>query len=192
MLESFYDRLISCAVTKNLISNEEKTLYKYGLKILTQSILNVIGVIIAGILLGMLKESLVMFASFFVLRKFMGGLHLDKFTYCYISSLLIHIFGLLYVKQPWLIPKEIFIILLILSVVSVLCLAPVEHPNKRHTNKEKKVYKLIACTSSVFLCLVSILAILSQNFIWVGSSIGISLIISSTLMCIGKVVLSFK
>lgn len=192
MIEKVCDKIIGILITKNFILEDDKELYIYALKITIQSVLNVFAVVITGVLLGMLKESIMMFISFFVLRKFIGGLHLDKYIYCFISSQMIHLVGLLLVKKQWLIENEVFIIILLLSVILILLIAPVTHPNKSISSKERRVFKGISIISALLLSSVSILTIIDLDFLWVGYSIGTSLVISSLLMCIGEIILFFK
>ena len=102
MMESVYSNILDLMVTKGYISKENQDLYLYAMKVLFRSIINMTALFVTGIALGLLKESIFMFLSFFVLRKFAGGLHSDKYITCFVSSLFISIGGLLLIKNTWL------------------------------------------------------------------------------------------
>jgi len=187
MILKIYDKIIDYLVEKRYLSDEDKELYTYALKITIQGVLNIVLIFLLGVFLGMIKESLLLFVVFFLLRKFLGGLHLDKYAFCFISSALIHFVGLLIIKTEWLIQKELFIILLFISFVLITLFSPVAHPNKDISLNEKRVYKIVSVILSIICCLICVITIFVGNYQWVGYSIGTGLIVSCVLMCIGKI-----
>lgn len=189
-MESIYSNILALMVTKGYISKENQDLYLYAMKVLFRSIINMTALFVTGIALGLLKESIFMFLSFFILRKFAGGLHSDKYINCFVSSLFISIGGLLLIKNTWFVSKNIFTIIMLVSASLIVVFSPVKHPNKEISNKEEKIYKVFSSVLSVAICGLSILLIFNEFGVETGYSLGTGLITSSLLMIAGKLKLS--
>ncbi len=186
-MESVYSNILDLMVTKGYISKENQDLYLYAMKVLFRGIINMAALFVTGIALGLLKESIFMFLSFFVLRKFAGGLHSDKYITCFFSSLFISIGGLLLIKNTWFVSKNIFTIIMLLSASLIVVFSPVKHPNKEISNKEEKIYKALSSVLSVAICSLSILLIFNEFGVETGYSLATGLITASILMIAGKI-----
>lgn len=74
-MDMFYKKL-SLYLSKNQnISKDDEELYEYAAKVVTHGIINIFITILIGIFFGMLKECICLFITFFILRKYTGGLH---------------------------------------------------------------------------------------------------------------------
>ncbi len=186
-MESVYSNILDLMVTKGYISKENQDLYLYAMKVLFRSIINMTALFVTGIVLGLLKESIFMFLSFFVLRKFAGGLHSDKYITCFVSSLFISISGLLLIKNAWFVSKNIFTIIMSVSASLIIAFSPVKHQNKKISNKEEKIYKVLSSVLSVVICGLSTLLVFNEFGFETGYSLGTGLITASLLMVAGKV-----
>lgn len=185
-MENVYSNILDLMLTKGYISKENQDLYLYAMKVLFRSIINMTALFVTGIVLGLLKESIFMFLSFFVLRKFAGGLHSDKYITCFLSSLFISIGGLLLIKNTWFVSKNIFTIIMLVSASLIVVFSPVKHPNKEISNKEEKIYKVFSAVLSVIICSLSILLNFNEFGVETGYSLGTGLITASLLMIAGK------
>lgn len=185
-MENVYSNILDLMLTKGYISKENQDLYLYAMKVLFRSIINMTALFVTGIALGLLKESIFMFLSFFVLRKFAGGLHSDKYITCFVSSLFISVGGLLLIKNAWFVSKNIFAIIMLVSASLIVVFSPVKHPNKDISNKEEKIYKAFSAVLSVIICGLSILLIFNEIGVETGYSLGTGLITASLLMIAGK------
>lgn len=185
-MENVYSNILDLMLTKGYISKENQDLYLYAMKVLFRSIINMTALFVTGIVLGLLKESIFMFLSFFVLRKFAGGLHSDKYITCFLSSLFINIGGLLLIKNTWFVSKNIFTIIMLVSASLIVVFSPVKHPNKEISNKEEKIYKVFSAVLSVIICSLSILLNFNEFGVETGYSLGTGLITASLLMIAGK------
>ena len=185
MQKTFYENIISYFIKEECISKEDKDLYIYALKIMLRGITNFIIVITIGLLLGMLTESIVFFASFFLLRKFVGGLHAESYIVCFCSSILLFALGMFAVKYAKC-TSQLFFTLLFVSTVLIICFSPVKNPNKPMNSKEFVVYKKISIITTTILTFISILCFFVHK-----TSIGYSIVFSQTLvtilMILGKI-----
>lgn len=183
-----YNNILELMVTKGYISKENEDLYLYAMKISVQGVINILALFVTGLLLGMLKESIFMFLSFFVLRKFSGGLHADKYITCLISSLFISVVGLILIENHWFVSKNAFFVIMLILNFLIIALSPIEHPNKKILDKERKIYKLIATVFSVTITSISFLLVFNESYIEVGYSLGTGLMTSSLLMIVGNLI----
>lgn len=177
---------ISYLINTNNISKQDEDLYIYALKILLRSIANLITVIAIGLLFNMLKESIFLFTSFFVLRKFTGGLHAESYIICFCSSTILFVLGLLIVKHAGYIPCMILALISWISTILIILISPIEHPNKKLNSKETVVYKkisiIIACSFDLLSLFCAII-----NRISVSYSLLVGEFLVTILMVCGKI-----
>ena len=179
-------KIISHLVNTKTISKEEEDLYLYALKLLSRSIINLITVIAIGLLLNMVKESIIFFMSFFVLRKFVGGLHAETYIACFCSSTILFALGLVIVKYAKYIPLGIWVLMSFVSILLIVLYSPIEHPNKKFNSKEFDVYRKISIFISVTITLISFVCIFNSE-ISVGYSFLAGQFLVTILMICGKI-----
>ena len=95
-------KLISSKVARILCEDEKHTdnyeLYEYAIYILLSSAFHIATVIVLGLVVNLLTESLVFYLSFIVIRKFAGGYHAKTPTRCYIISIITIVLMLCIIK----------------------------------------------------------------------------------------------
>ncbi len=174
-----YENIVSYLIKTQNIAEEDRALYIYALKILSRTVVNLISVIITGLIFNMLKEALVVFACFFVLRKFLGGVHAESYAVCFISSTLIFVLSLVFVKYASYIPSAIWICVSVISIILIVIFSPVKHPNKIMNEKEANVYKKISVAAAVVITAIAVICLYVK-----ADSIGFSLIVGELLSAI--------
>lgn len=185
MKKMLYDNVISYLVKTKNISKQDQDLYLYALKIMSRSLINLITVLAIGLLLSMLKESIILFVSFFILRKFVGGLHAESYMVCFCVSTILFVLGLLTVKYTQYITWIIIISLSCISMILIIIYSPIEHPNKKLNQKEIVTYRKFSIAVSVVITLISFVCIF-LNEKSVSYSFAISQILVAFLMICGK------
>lgn len=187
MENKLYRYLSFLLVKINAIDNSDIKLYEYAICVLVRGLINVITSIIIGVFFNMVKECLCILLVFFVLRKFTGGLHAKKYITCLICSLFLLALMLICVKILLIYSiTNIFFGLLIISIIAISILSPIEHYNKKLSNREKKVYKCI----SIILSL-SFGGLTQLSDISISSSISIAIIFTAFLLIFGKINMGF-
>ena len=187
MRQNFYESTLEYLISQKHILYNDKELYLYAFKVLIRSSINASVFFLMGLILNMLQESILMFFSFFVLRKFAGGLHLKKYSTCFISSVVINFLGLFLIKQLQEQPNYMFVVAVIASCLIITIFAPIKQPNKYISKKEAWIYKFIAMIISGIICLVSCGFVTSSSLEKIAYPLGIGLIISSALVLLGKI-----
>ncbi len=133
-------QLTQFLVDSNTIKDEDREIYRYGIQQGLTIILNLVTTLLIGLVCDMIWQSIVFTAAYIPLRSFAGGYHAKTPTKCYIFSIVLMLAVLLAMK---LVPFTVFICSIMLSVsgVIILLLAPVEAHNKPLDKAEQKVYR---------------------------------------------------
>lgn len=141
----------------NLISKDDRVIYRYGIEIALLKCIHIVTMLVIGLALGLFLETAVFIVSYSVLRIYAGGFHAKTKTGCYIISWIMIIVVLSAVKFcPVLIARQGSLIGFIVSAIIILYLSPMDNPNKPLDALETKYYKkavriILACESVVFL-----------------------------------------
>lgn len=142
-MNSIAEWLIECDIVKET----EKELYSYALYSFFLSLSPLLMTIGFGLLMGCVKQSLVLILPFLVIRKFSGGYHTKHLWSCFLCSCLLVPLCLIvsfYCKCHWQLG-----IVTVAAAVSLVIFSPIEHPNNPLCQKEKKRYKKIVVILSV-------------------------------------------
>jgi len=178
-MEKFSQKVIALFCENKIIQEDDRELYEYALNILLTGVLHFLLSLLIGLSLGMIKESLALFASFFVIRKFAGGFHAAKPWQCYLFSIATNMALLLLMKVLLKQADVFFYVCLIIPMPFIFLLSPAESPNKPLNAKEKKIYRLI---SIIACCALTTLS--AVIFTWVSKPMGLAI-------CMGLVIEAF-
>ena len=181
-MQNIYSQIVSNLIRTRNVADEDREVYEYALKIFVRGIINFLTVIFIGFGFKMLKESLIIFAAFFVLRKFTGGIHAKSYGFCLLSSAIIFVCCLFSVKILNNLNNSYIILISALAVIIICVLAPAKHPNKIMGDSEIKVYKII----SIIIFIIIVLC-LSFDRKTIAISFAVSEVIVSVLLVCGKI-----
>ncbi|MCL2053031.1 MAG: accessory gene regulator B family protein [Oscillospiraceae bacterium] len=167
MIEFVSGRLISFLVNKNAVSKnseDEIAYYKYGVEITLSSILNIVLIILIGLILGCIAESIIFLSCFITLRQFTGGYHADSYfkcnmTFCAVFLIVISLYT--YTWQSIGVATSVLTGFLCLIIICISC--PIENINKPIKDERKNKLKYISLLLSGFLFLISILLITAKH-----------------------------
>lgn len=186
-MQNIYSQIVSNLIRTKNVADEDREVYEYALKIFVRGIINFLTVIFIGFGFRMLKESLIIFAAFFVLRKFTGGIHAKSYGFCLLSSAIIFACCLFSVKILNNLNNSYIIFLMSALAVIIICvLAPAKHPNKIMGDSEIKVYKIISIILSIVIFIIIVLC-LSFDRKTIAISLAVSEVIVSVLLVCGKI-----
>ena len=125
-------------VEKQVVKKEDEEVYAYGMELLYSSILNIALAAIIAIITNTVYPTAAFLTAFIVIRQYIGGYHAKTHLGCMsIFAVVLCCFAVL----SRYIPTECEILISMpaigLSMFLILKFAPVEHPNKPLTDKEK-------------------------------------------------------
>lgn len=186
MISKVSNRITQKLVKRNIISDEEKELYDYGLFMIISYMTFFLISILFGIALNILFPSILFYISFCLVRNFAGGIHANSEIKCdiittvsiIISEILIRLF------IDYVFVKLAFLMLVIASVC--LCLIkPVATTQKEISQQEKLHFHKIVVVLTVTFFIISIISII-LGFHSIIISLSTSLTFANTLLIIGK------
>lgn len=185
-MDKYYKKFSLFLVRNHKINENDSELYEYAIKVVIHDIINIITTIIIAFLFNMFKECFSIYFTFFMLRKFTGGLHAIKYGHCLFFSIVLMVLSLFIVMifEKFL-NHTMFINLLIIPMLIIWLFSPIENSNKKITKREKKVFKLISIIISMTLFVVALLLINYDKKI--SFSLGIGLVIDSALLILGYI-----
>lgn len=122
------------------IKSEDREIYRYGIQQGLTIILNLITTLVIGLICGMVWQSVVFMVFYIPLRSFAGGYHEKTPERCYVFSIVL-MFAILLAMRFASFTELICSIILLVSSVSIVLLAPVEDRNKPLDELEQKVYR---------------------------------------------------
>ena len=103
-MKNLCDRLAGLIVRQSTKEDADIEVISYGLQGVLGTAAEFALIILSGIILGMLKEILVMSAAFVLVRLMAGGVHFSTYNRCLVSSVLIFVSGGLLVRLIDLLP----------------------------------------------------------------------------------------
>lgn len=150
MIQELSSRIVKWLEQEGAISGEDNGLFSYAVYSLLFGLLPIFIVTLLGLAFGMLREGLLMITPFMLIRKFSGGYHLDSPPICIILSTALLALAMGSVK---LIDQGGYIkfltVFVSLSVVCLCTFSPVENSARKLTDKERRLFHIIACILAV-------------------------------------------
>lgn len=182
MFGKIANQMTQILVDNKTISNDDQELYYYGIQQGLSIILNFVTLLFIGFVYRMFWESLLFTVAYIPLRRYAGGYHAKTPICCYFFSIAMML-TILPVMRWVNISSLIYCILLLLSLVSILFLAPVADHNKPLDEIEQQVYRHHSIVIAVSEAVISFLFLLTQQermmkcIIWSMVSINIMLVL---------------
>lgn len=191
MFAKLSDKLTDSLVSNGTITADDREIYHYGIQQGIILILNIVTTLLIGIISGMIWQSIVFMLVYIPLRSYTGGFHAKTSVRCYISSIILMNVVLLVMRYSTF-NTLIYGILMFISGIVILLLAPMENQNKPLDEVERKVYRKRAYGLWIFECLLAITAMtmhleqLFLCFIW-------AILVAALMLIFGKLEnISFK
>lgn len=180
----------ACFLCKDEGQKDNFDLYEYAVYIILSSAFHIITVIALGLCFNLLVESLVFYFSYIAIRKFAGGYHAKTPTRCYIVSIITIVLMLCIIKWILIINYlSIYYSLFFSELVCVLILcflSPLDTENKLLNGKERTIYKIVSCVTSIAISLFSTFLIVIGVYN-ICVSLSFSIFTSTVLLIVRKV-----
>lgn len=170
-------------LTKQLNENHEKRgVYYYGFQIVIGGIVKMLMLIALSLLTGTFKQTMIVMLFFVSLRIITGGYHMDTYSKCIITSLVMFISGGILVKYTYMYWSTTYLLLLIIATFSmalfgIVTWVPADTPNKpiKKPEQKRKFKSLSTVHIIIWLALTSVLLYYKINMFVLGGCTGILL-----------------
>ena len=153
MMEHCIEKTVNWLIEYEAIEKNDQELYEYAIYNLILTIYPTVFAIIIGVLIGSLRESLIIILSFMLIRKFSGGFHTNSAKSCMCISCVLMIVCVKAVAY-----LNCGTILTGFTILSMLCLAilsPIDSENRRLEFEEKVRNKYATIVILVLLSVIS-------------------------------------
>lgn len=183
-MQKLVDTITRYCIDEELIKSEEAPWFRYVLAKKISTILVGIPFLILAFAISNFLSAISFFATYFFVRKYIGGFHAKTVLGCLSFSLLMELvfLGVL----PYLITTPVLLGILGISVLAILTLAPYNHPNLHLTHEEKKACRKRGCKRICAASFIGAVACLTgYREIANGCTIGIAM--ATSLLCLGYI-----
>lgn len=157
LLQSISEKVTLSLIESNIIDEEDKDLYQYGVLQGLRIILNVISALIIGLLFGKVLEIILFMTAYIPLRSYAGGFHAKTPSGCYLFSVVMLCLVSMGIREAVLTDTVMYVISAV-SAVIVFAVSPVEDKNKPLEESEIREYRKkarIILSIEFFICVIS-------------------------------------
>ncbi len=137
-------------------SSDENELYVFGINQCLNMLLNILTALFIGILFGEVPQILLFMLAYIPLRSYAGGWHSRTPFRCYIFSVTMLVVVSIGMKCLYM-SEWIYYVVLAVSTLVILILAPIADKNKPLDETERKVYKKRAMLIVTFELIIALL-----------------------------------
>lgn len=171
------------------INKEKREIYIYGFKLIFADVINFAIIMLLGLCINKISESVMFLLTLCGLRRYSGGFHAKTFFVCRLSMIITYIAVITVTAFISNVFGGFYIVAFLntISVISVSILAPIENVNKKLSSSQKKENKIKSIIASTVLSLFS-MTLIVFNVIAEGVTISITLLTVVILMIVGLVV----
>ena len=179
-------QIVNFITEQDVISDESdvQDFYRYGIEISISSLLNIVLVVIAGILIHHIIESIVFLTLFILIRSFTGGYHADTYFRC--TLLMCTTFILTALANSIFSNKFSLLIIIVLICVTELIvsiLGPIENKNKPIDDSKRIKLKIIGIVITLIINCTGLF--LSRSYL--GTMIILTTFLIALLMIAAKI-----
>jgi len=177
MISKLSNQITQNLLKRNVISDEEKELYDYGLFMMISYIAFFLISMLFGIVLNILFSSILFYISFCLVRNFAGGIHANSEIKCdiitTISILISEILIKIFIDYSLV---SLAFVMLIISSVCLCVFKPVTTSQKEISQQEKlHFHKKVIVLTVLALIIAATSLIISVYNITISLSVGLSL-----------------
>lgn len=168
--KNFLNSSIKLIKKYNDYTQDEIDIISYGLESIYLVVTKGIVIITLAIILGILKEVILILVFYNIIRTQAFGIHASKSIYCLISSIILFIGGGLVAKYI-IIPHKVIMIISTICNIFILIYAPADTHKRPLINKRKRIlfkYKSIILGFLYIITLSLIKDNMFKNFIIIG------------------------
>lgn len=157
-------RIVETIKKYRIITEEDQDIYQYGMELLTSTFINLLLIITIGVIFDKLPQTILFLLEYCFVKRYAGGYHASTHARCILTFSVLYTVMLLgfRVFQVYRVTLSIFVIGII-SIISVLILAPVEDKNKPLEQEEIELYSFRSKQILLFEVVFNILL-----YIWIG------------------------
>lgn len=147
VIHRMIDNITVFFIKRNIIESDMKDIFVYGMELMLSTLLEVFNVIMLGIIMHCLWQSVIYLIAMMTIRTYTGGYHANTHFRCNIMFLLTFIASHVIVQAllKISISSVLIWVAVVIAYLIVICEAPVINHNKILNIYEKNRNKIISC-----------------------------------------------
>ena len=162
MIDELIVKIVDSMINTDIISKDDKEAYVYAYTITLEKVLTLITISIMGVVLNRLVNIIIFLCTFMFLRRRTGGFHLETVGQCFIGTNIICII-IEVCDFIWLKYMPVVMVFCMVSVIYILCVGTVNHPNLalddselRESKKRARIVVVLEVLLTIVLCIVGV------------------------------------
>lgn len=162
MIDELIVKIVDSMINTDIISKDDKEAYVYAYTITLEKVLTLITISIMGVVLNRLVNIIIFLCTFMFLRRRTGGFHLETFDQCFIGTNLICVI-IEACDFVWLKYMTLVMFLCMVSVLYIICVGTVNHPNLAlndgelmESKKRARIIVALEALLTIVLCIVRV------------------------------------
>lgn len=168
-------------------SPEYIALSKYAKRVLKQWAITLMAICFMAAITGTMKEAIVIILIFAPMRKFAGGYHCKKFSYCLISSTVMLVGGAITAKyHNYMEYQLLYGLITVVSVTFLTVLKPIVVKDEQTSDSDIIKYSIIV-KAELLLYLIIIIILSNTKFQFMISSVCIGVTECFIVFLLGKI-----
>ncbi|MBO6243830.1 MAG: accessory gene regulator B family protein [Clostridia bacterium] len=185
MIASASKKISKILFQKNIINENEQEICQYGLEIILSTSVGILLIVLIGIIMHLLVESIVFYSVFVGVRFFTGGYHASSHFTCKLV-LSLCCFTVLFISKEFyeLFNFGIQSLILLMSFITIYLFAPIEHSDAPVEAKTKIMNRRISILLSLTLSVIISIRYLIINKLSIV--IDLTMLVISILLIIAK------
>jgi accessory gene regulator B len=187
MIQRITDKLVDFLVEKEIIRNDDREIYIYGLLALFSTVMNFFLVLFIGIVAGLLHETLIFLLGFALLRCYCGGYHAKTQSGCVLSFTAIYVFSMMvYHFMPIEYDRLFSLLSAGICLIFIFVFAPIEHKNRTFEGDEYKQFRLASRIIALIYCvIICSISLFFSQLIMVASVLSLVMLSVSFVLALG-------
>lgn len=161
MIDELIVKIVDSMINTDIISKDDKEAYVYAYTITLEKVLTLITISIMGVVLNRLVNIIIFLCTFMFLRR-TGGFHLETFGQCFMGTNLICVI-IEACDFVWLKYMTLVMFLCMVSVLYIICVGTVNHPNLAlndgelmESKKRARIIVALEALLTIVLCIVRV------------------------------------
>jgi len=187
MIEKMALKIVNQMEMQKIISRSNCEYYEYALIAMIENTMTVGTMLLLGVFLGKILQTVCFLVFFLSLRKRTGGFHADKFWQCYLGTVITFIVVMqatpLFCGNP-----AVMYGMLLLAIILIYIMGTINHPNmdmdKSELQESKKAARLIVLLE---VMIIAVLVYLKADILYIGY-MSVAIILCAFLMCLARII----
>ena len=158
MIDELIVKIVDSMINTDIISKDDKEAYVYAYTITLEKVLTLITISIMGVVLNRLVNIIIFLCTFMFLRRRTGGFHLETFMGTNLICVIIEACDFVWLKYMTLV-----MFLCMVSVLYIICVGTVNHPNLAlndgelmESKKRARIIVALEALLTIVLCIVRV------------------------------------